>query len=61
VFFIAGGDNIGVDDDDPNFNTPPESLEDLRLKLSPDIDSTEEYIRRNQEWIAKSEGWRFYI
>ena len=52
-----------VEEDEGNFDTPPESPDDVQLDVSPclqdelnELQSTEDYIKRNQEWIARSNG-----
>ena len=52
-----------IEDEDVDFDTPPDSPDDVQLDLSPrlqaeldDLGSTEEYIKKNQEWIARSSG-----
>ena len=46
-----------------DFNTPPESPDDLRIDLAPEIqaeldelETTEDFITKNQESIARSAG-----
>lgn len=64
-----GGTECFKDDEDYMYNTPPESPDDVsldNLDLAPtvsaelnDLQATEEYIKKNQEWIARSAGFIF--
>lgn len=59
LWTLLSGGQENVED----FDTPPESPDDLRIELSPEVqaeldelETTEDFITKNQESIARSAG-----